>query len=150
MHEDVEADDVGGAEGCGLGLADGGTGAGVHFFNGHAQFGHQAQRVHHGKRADAIGDEIGRVFGDDHAFAKAAVAKIGEGFQDFGGGFRPGDQFDEFQIARRIEEMRAGPVLLKFFAHAFGDEMHGQARSVGGDDGAGLAKLGDAREQSFA
>ncbi len=45
--------------------------------------------------------------------------------------------------------MRAGPVLLKFFAHAFGDEMHGQARSVSCDDGAGFAKLGDAREQSF-
>jgi hypothetical protein len=41
----------------------------------------------------------------------------------------------------------AGPVLLEFFGHAFGDEMDGKAAGVGGDDGAGLAELRKTREE---
>jgi len=37
----------------------------------------------------------------------------------------------------------ASPVLLEFFGHAFGDEMDGKAAGIGGNDGAGLAKLRD-------
>ena len=131
-----------------LGQPDRGTGAGVHFFDGHAQFAHQAQRVEDGKSADAVGDEIRRVFGDDHAFAEAAVAEFRERVENFGGSFRPGDQFDQFQIARRVEEMSAGPVLLEFLAHAFGDQVNRQSGGIGGDDGSGLAELGHAREQA--
>jgi len=38
-------------------------------------------------------------------------------------------------------------VLLELFGHALGDEMDRKATGVGGDDGAGLAELGDAREE---
>ena len=43
--------------------------------------------------------------------------------------------------------MCASPVLLKLFGQAFGDEMDREAAGVGGDDGAGLAELGDARKE---
>ena len=43
--------------------------------------------------------------------------------------------------------MRAGPMLLEFLGHAFGDQMHWQAGSIGGDDRARLAKLRHTREQ---
>ena len=43
--------------------------------------------------------------------------------------------------------MCAGPVLLEFFGHAFGDEMDGKAAGIGGDDGAGLAELRDAGKE---
>src|SRR5579859_366957 len=43
--------------------------------------------------------------------------------------------------------MCAGPVLLEFFGKAFGDEVDGKAAGVGGDDGAGFAERGDAREE---
>jgi len=52
--------------------------------------------------------------------------------------------FHQLQIARRIEEMGPGPVLLEFFGHTLGDEVHGQAGGVGSYDGAGFAKLSHA------
>ena len=139
MSEHVEADDIGGAEGGRLGPADGRAGAGVDFLDGHAEAGHQRERSEHGKGADAIGDEIGSVLGADDAFAEAAIAEIGERVEDFGRSGRAGNQFDQLHVARRIEEMRAGPMLLEIVVEAFGDLADGQAGGVGGDDGAGAA-----------
>src|SRR5258708_6983448 len=84
VHQNVEPDDVRSAKSGGLGPADGGAGAGVHFFDGHAEGLHQAERVQHREGADAIGDEIWRVFGEDDAFAESASAKIGERTQNCG------------------------------------------------------------------
>src|SRR5262249_47572711 len=87
VDKDVETDDVCGSESCGLGPPDGWAGAGIHFFDGHTQVAHEAQRVKHGKCSDAIGDEIGCVLGDDHAFPEPAVAKIVQSFDNVQGGF---------------------------------------------------------------
>ena len=124
------------------------AGAGIDFLERHAQVAHRRKRIQHGKRADAVGDEIRRVFGNDDALAKLAIAEISERVELRRGRCRPGNNFDQFQIARRIEEMRAGPVLLPFLGQAFGDAMHGQAGSIRGDDGAGLAKLRDFCEKA--
>ena len=121
MDENVEADQICGAKRGGFRLADGGAGAGVHFFDGHFQREHLADCVEHGKSADAVGDEVGRVFGRHHAFAQAQVADCVERLQDFRKRFGSGDEFDQFHVARRIEEMRSGPVLLKIFGATFGD-----------------------------
>ena len=43
--------------------------------------------------------------------------------------------------------MRPRPMLLKLFAHALGNQVHGQAGRVGGYDGSWLAKLGYAGQQ---
>ena len=63
MAEDVEADEVDGAEGGGFGPADCLAGECVHLFDGEVHLLHQAHDVEHGKSADAIGDEVGRIFG---------------------------------------------------------------------------------------
>ncbi len=63
--------------------AKSGAGAGVHLLECHAEFVHQADRVQHGKRPDAIADEIRSVLGDDHAFAELVIAKIGERLDHF-------------------------------------------------------------------
>ncbi len=39
-------------------------------------------------------------------------------------------------------------MLLELCGHAFGDEVDGEAGGVGGNDGAGLAELSDAGEES--
>ena len=62
--------------------------------------------------------------------------------------FGPANDFDEFHVARRIEKVRAGPVLLKFFGQAFGDQMDRKAGGIGGNDGAGLAELRDLGQQA--
>ena len=75
----------------------------------------------HGEGADAVGDEIGRVLGAHYALAQYAVAEIGERIEDFGPRGRAGNQFDQLHVARRVEEMRAGPMLLEFGGEAGGD-----------------------------
>jgi hypothetical protein len=144
VQQHIEADEIGGAKGRRFRLADRRAGAGVDFFDGHAERAHEVQRVEHGKCADAVGDEVRRIFRDHYAFAQATVAEFREGLDDFRRGLRPGNQLDQFHIARRVEKVRAGPVLLKLFAHASGNQMNRQSGSIGGDDGAGLAKLRDA------
>src|SRR5579884_2293308 len=95
VNQDVQADDVRGAKGGGLGPAHGRTGAGVHFLDGHAEGGHQAEGIKHGESADAVGNEVRRVFGDDHAFAEAAVAEVAESFEHVRGGARTRDDFHQ-------------------------------------------------------
>src|SRR5260370_35178574 len=87
------------------------------------------------------------MFGDHHALSEAAIAKIAERVENLAAGRRPGDDFDKFQVARRIEKVRPGPVLLKIFRKTLGDQADGEAGGVGGDDGAGLAMREEAREQ---
>ncbi len=148
VGEHVEADDIGGAKSGRLGPADGGAGAGVHFFDGHAEAGHERERSEHGERADAVGDEVGSVLGAHHAFAQAAIAEIAERVENFRRSGRAGNQFDQLHVTRRVEEMRAGPMVLKLVGKAFGDLPDGKAGGVGGDDGAGAAMRQDFLQQA--
>ena len=82
-----------------------------------------------------------------HAFAQPQIANFIERGQNFRPRLRPGNQLDQFHVARRIEKMRSRPVLLKILRAAFGDQMNRQAGSIRGDDCAGLAHRFDAREE---
>ena len=93
----------------------------------------------HRECADAIGDKIGSILGADHAFAQLAIAEIRQSVEHFGKRCGTGNEFDQFHVSRRIEEMRAGPVLLEIGGGVFRDLADGQAGSVGGYDGAGAA-----------
>ena len=76
VDQHVETDNIRRAKRRRLRPAHRWTRAGIHFFHSHAQRSHQPQRVEHGKRSDAIGDEVRRVLCNDHAFAKPPVAKF--------------------------------------------------------------------------
>jgi hypothetical protein len=83
--------------------------------------------------ADPVGDEVGRVFAGNDAFAEMAVAEIGDEGDDVWAGFRARDDFDKMQIARGIEEVDAEKVFAKFGGPAFGDLRRRDAAGVGGD-----------------
>ena len=87
--------------------------------------------------ADAVGDEVRRVLAGHHAFAQMAVAELADEREDLGPRVRAGNHFDQMQIARRIEEVRAEEVLAELVGIAFGDLRQRDAAGVGGDDGAG-------------
>ena len=91
--------------------------------------------------------KFGVSFRADDAFAEALIAKFGEGVEHVGVSAWAGDQFDELHVARRVEEVRAGEVLLKIGRAACGDFVHGDAGGVGGDEGAGAADGFEAGEQ---
>src|SRR4029077_9523563 len=76
VDQHVESNDVGGAERGGFRLADSRTGTSVHFFDGHVERLHLAQDIEHRVGANAVGDKVGRVFGDDNALAQAEVANF--------------------------------------------------------------------------
>ena len=65
------------------------------------------QRAHHAEKADAVGDEVRRVACLDDPLAKPFVGKASQEFDDGGVGVGGGNDLEEVQVARRVEEMRA-------------------------------------------
>ena len=118
MGEDVDADQVGEAEGSGARPADGGAGERVDFFDGEALLEHQVGGVEHDGDADAVGDEVGRVVGEDDLLAEEAVGEGGEGGEQRGIGFGGGDEFKQAHVARRIEEVGAEEAGLRMAGNA--------------------------------
>ena len=84
VREDVDADEIGEAKGSGARPADGGAGERVDFFDGQALLEHEIGGVEHDGDADAVGDEVGRVVGEDHLLAEDAIGEGGEGGDDGG------------------------------------------------------------------
>ena len=147
MAEDIESDQIAEAEGRHLGPADGGAGERVHFFDAEVHLLHDAHDVQHGKGADAVGDEVGRVFGVHHALAEMQIAEVRDGLHGRGIGVRRGNDFQQPHVARRVEEMRSKPAAAEVLGETFGDLADGQAAGIGGDDRSRLADLLDLAEQ---
>ncbi len=139
MPEDIEADEVDGAEGGRARPAHGLSGERVDFFDGQVHLLHQSHHVEYGKCADAVCDEVGSVFCQHDALAELCVAKVGNGFDQRGVGIGRGDEFKQAHVARRIEEVGAKPGAAEVGRKSLGDFCHGKPAGVGGDDGAGLA-----------
>ena len=122
MAKNVEADEVDGAEGGRLGPADGCSGERVDVFDGEIHLLHQAHDVEHGKRPNAITDEVGRVFGEDDALAEAHVAEPGDGVEQCAVAIGGGDEFQKTHVARGVEEMRTKPGAAEIVGKASEDE----------------------------
>ncbi len=147
VAEDVEADEINGAEGRGLRPADGLSGQSIDFFDGQIHFLHETNHVQHGKCSDTVADEVGRVFGDDHALAQLDVAKMRDGVDRGAVGFRSGNDFEQPHVARRIEEVSAEPRAAEIVGESFGNLADGQTAGVGRDDGSGLTDGFDSFQQ---
>ena len=103
--------------------------------------------LHDAVEADAIGDEVRRVLGGDDAFAEPVVGELDDRTLDRRIGIRRADDFDQPQIARRIEEMRSERVRAERRRPAFDDGRDRDARRVGADDRMRRAIAVDAREE---
>ena len=147
VHQDVESDQVGGAERRTPRTSDERTRERVDFFDAVLQLRHRANRRHHRKGADSIGDEIGRVLRDHDTLAEHDVAELAHEVEHGRVGARVRDQLEQMQVARRIEEVRTEEAR----AHRLGqDRRHigdRKTRCIGGDDGAVFQVRGDALEQ---
>ncbi len=79
-----------------------------------------AHDVQHGESADAVGDEVRRVFGVARLLCRgarrrsASTASIACAIS-----FRGGNDFEQAHVTRRIEEVRAEPVAAKIFGKSF-------------------------------
>jgi hypothetical protein len=96
---------------------------------------------------DVVGDEVRGVPGWHDALAEAHVEKARETCGDGRIGVGQGDDFNEAQVARRVEEVRAQPALPERGTAALGDRPERDAGCVRRDDRAGAEMRLDAVEQ---
>ena len=102
-----------------LGQANGRSGQRVDFFNGVAVLDGDFVNRRAEERADAVGDEVGRILARHHAFTQPPVAEITHEVQHRGQRFRARNHFEQMQIARRVEEMRPQEMLAELAVKAF-------------------------------
>ena len=75
VRQDIQTDEVERAKRRGLWPAGRRAGDLIHFLNRIAVVEHRANRDQRAERADAIGDKVGPILRDDHAFAQALIEK---------------------------------------------------------------------------
>ena len=80
--------------------------------------------------ADVIADEVRRVLGNHDAFAQTMVGKMRHCVHDLRQGLRRRNHFEQMQISRRVEEVRAEPVLSEVVAAPFGERRNRNTRGV--------------------
>ena len=97
--------------------------------------------------AHAVGNEGWRVLAEHALFAQDALPVCGEEVQNFGKGVRPGNDFEQLQVTRWVEEVGAAEVLAEIFAASFGKHANGDAAGVGRDERARFPMLFDAFKQ---
>ena len=118
MGEDVDAGNVHRAEGRAAGPAHGRSGDRVHFFDGVATAGDGLERAHDAVERDVIADEVRRVLRDDDALAQVVIGERADLLDDGGIGVSRRDDLEQPEVARRVEEVRAEPVLAEVVAAA--------------------------------
>ena len=85
-------------------------------------------------RSDGLEDHD--VLAHHHAFAEPLLAELFDEAHDLGVGFRPGNHFQQVQVAGRIEEVRAQEIAAELLGKAFGDMGQRNAAGAGGENGA--------------
>ncbi len=134
VQQRVQADDVGGAEDGALGPPGRGAEHHVDLLDGVALGHGLAQRAHHRERADAVGDEVGRVLRVHQPLAEEAAAQRLGARERLRLGVGAGDDLDQLEVAGRVEEVGDAEAPAEVGAaplHQVGDA---QARRVRGDD----------------
>ena len=106
VHQRVEPDDVGGPEHGALRAARRGAEHHVDLLDGVALLDGLVERAHQRERADAVGDEVGRVLGAHQPLARDRPAQRLGARQRLGRGVGAGDDLDQLQVAGRVEEVR--------------------------------------------
>ena len=132
--EGVETHYVQGAEGGAFGPPDQPPGQLVDLVHAIVLLQHHVNELLEGKGADAVGHEVGSVLGNHDTLAQALVAKLADGLNDRIQGLRRGNQFQQLEIARRIEEMGSQPVPAKIVAQPLPKAGYRNPGGVGADD----------------
>jgi len=86
----------------------------------------------HAGDADAVGDEVGRVFGAHHALAQHAGHKDLELIEHQRPGAWGGDELDQRHVARRVEEVDAAKARAQSRRQYVGERADRQPRGVRG------------------
>ena len=113
VQQDVEARDVGGAEGRALRAAEERTGERVHLVDREVGLHQPLHRGDHAVDAEPVGDEAGDVLREHDPLAEHDLAEPARGVERLRRGVGGGDELEQVQIPRRIEEVHAEEVPLE-------------------------------------
>ena len=147
MHENVDAGDVARAERGTFCAAQQLAGERVHLIDGEVGFHHALHGGDHAVYAEAVGHEAGDVLRNDHALAEHHLAEVPRGREHFRRRIRRGDDLEQVQVARWIEEVHAEEVLLEPVGASFREHLHRDAGRIRRDDGGGLHQRFESRIQ---
>ncbi len=129
----VQADDVAGAVGRALRAADRRPGQRVDDVERQSVALGVGHRRQHREDADAVGDEVRRVLGADHALAQRRDDEGLEGVEQRRVGVLLRDQLDQVHVPRRVEEVDAAEALAHVGGKRAGELVDRQPRRVGRD-----------------
>ena len=115
----VEPHHVGGAKGRAARAPDQRSGQRIHRVEADAEPLGMVDRGKQREHTDAVGDEVGRVPGADHALAQRGNEEAFEAIQNIHLGCGARYQFHQVHIARRVEEVHAAESLPEFLRQRF-------------------------------
>ena len=131
MRLQVQPDDVEQIEYAGLWEAAWLAHDCIRFFDGQSQAARRIDCALDPEDANAIGDEARRVLRSHDHLAEFQVGELSHGGNGLGPRLRPGHDFQQTHVARRVEEMRDAEILLHRNGHAVHQNMEWQGRCVG-------------------
>ena len=134
VHEHVEAGEIAGAEGRGLGARDERPRERVDLGDGEVVLHHQSPCDDHAVHSEPIGDEAGHVLGEDDALAKDALLKVAHAREHLGERLIRGDELEQVHVARRIEVVRAEEALAELLRSTLQQDRHRDPRRVRSHD----------------
>ncbi len=140
MRQHVQANQIAEPECRSFGITNQWTRQRIHFRDGVAVL-HCIQHPDlAGIGTDAVGDEVGPIFGDNRAFAELLATPLPHKRHDLGLGLRRWDQLQQLKVARRVEEVRAQKVRPKLSAASGCNLLNRYARRVARHNRLRLAK----------
>ena len=134
MPQDVDARDVHRAERRAFRPAERRSGDRVDLLDRVVTRRERAQRLDDAVQPDVVGDEVRRVLRDDDALAEREIREAGDARDDRRVRVGRRNHFEQSQIPRRVEEVRADPVPPEIVAPALAERGDGNTRRVGAHD----------------
>ena len=77
----------------------------IEFGNRQFHLLHDRYRIGDIKNPDPVSDKIGHIFTDNHPFTEHLFTKVCHKIDNFRFSFGPGNNLQQFHIARRVEKM---------------------------------------------
>ena len=130
MREHVEPDHIQRAEGRALGATQITACQSIHHVEAEIERLRMMLGGEHGKYADAVGDEVGGIFGAHDTFAHRRNQEGLQLVEQFRFRAFARDQFHQVHVARRIEKVDAAETMAQVFGKCFGQFVDGQAGGV--------------------
>ena len=133
VAEDVHAGEIERSESRALRTSERRPGNRINLFRRVLARGHLLEDSQHAVKRDVVADEVRRVLRDHDALPEPAIGEVNDRLHDCRQRVRPWNDFEQLQVARRIEEMRAEPVTTEILAPSFGQRRDRNAGRVGAD-----------------